>query len=138
MVLPAGHAMQSARASVTSRKRPWENTSNSILPNRASKIPHRQSGGAVTAILANALDEGLIDAVVTVTEDRWTLKPSSVIITKSDILIQQAGSSTAGGFRCLRPSRMRSSNTNSNGLQLSGSPAQFRQLHGCGKAITTS
>ncbi len=55
-------------------------------------IPHRQSGGAVTAILANALDEGLIDAVVTVTEDRWSLKPSSVIITRSDVLIQQAGS----------------------------------------------
>ena len=57
-----------------------------------TEIPHRQSGGAVTAILMNALDEGLIDAVVTVTEDRWTLKPSSVIITKSDVLVQQAGS----------------------------------------------
>jgi coenzyme F420 hydrogenase subunit beta len=58
----------------------------------AFDVSHRQSGGAVTAILANALDEGLIDAVVTVTEDRWTLKPSSVIITRSDVLIQQAGS----------------------------------------------
>jgi coenzyme F420 hydrogenase subunit beta len=58
----------------------------------AFDVPHRQSGGAVTAILANALDEGLIDAVVTVNEDRWTLKPSSVVITKSDVLVQQAGS----------------------------------------------
>jgi coenzyme F420 hydrogenase subunit beta len=58
----------------------------------AFDIPHRQSGGAVTAILINALDEGLIDAVVTVTEDRWSLKPSSVVITRSDVLIQQAGS----------------------------------------------
>jgi coenzyme F420 hydrogenase subunit beta len=55
-------------------------------------IPRKQSGGAVTAILTNALDEGLIDVVVTVTEDRWTLKPSSVVITKSDVLVQQAGS----------------------------------------------
>jgi coenzyme F420 hydrogenase subunit beta len=55
-------------------------------------IPRRQSGGAVTAILASALDEGLIDAVVTVTEDHWTLKPSSVVITKSDVLVRQAGS----------------------------------------------
>jgi coenzyme F420 hydrogenase subunit beta len=55
-------------------------------------VPHKQSGGAVTAILANALDEGLIDAIVTITEDRWTLKPSSVVITKTDVLIQQAGS----------------------------------------------
>lgn len=55
-------------------------------------VPRRQSGGAVTAIVANALDEGLIDAAVTVTEDRWTLKPSSVVITHSDVLIQQAGS----------------------------------------------
>ncbi len=58
----------------------------------AFEVPHKQSGGAVTAILANALDQGLVDAIVTVTEDRWTLKPSSVIITKSDVLIQQAGS----------------------------------------------
>jgi len=56
------------------------------------EVPHKQSGGAVTSILANALDEGLIDAVVTVTEDRWTLKPSSVVITKSEVLVQQAGS----------------------------------------------
>jgi coenzyme F420 hydrogenase subunit beta len=58
----------------------------------AFEIPRKQSGGAVTAILANALDEGLIDAVVTVTEDHWTLKPSSVVITKSDVLIHHAGS----------------------------------------------
>ena len=56
------------------------------------EIPHRQSGGAVSAILANALDEGLIDAVVTVTEDPWTLKPSSAVITKTDVLIHEAGS----------------------------------------------
>jgi coenzyme F420 hydrogenase subunit beta len=58
----------------------------------AFDVPRKQSGGAVTAILANALDEGLIDAVVTVTEDHWTLRPSSVVIMKSDVLIQQAGS----------------------------------------------
>jgi coenzyme F420 hydrogenase subunit beta len=64
-----------------------------LVPAKAAyDVPHRQSGGAVTAILANALDEGLIDAVVTVTEDRWSLKPSSVVITRSDVLIQQAGS----------------------------------------------
>jgi coenzyme F420 hydrogenase subunit beta len=64
-----------------------------LVPAKAAfEVSHRQSGGAVTAILANALDEGLIDAVVTVTEDRWSLRPSSVIITRSDVLIQQAGS----------------------------------------------
>ncbi|WAC04402.1 MAG: Coenzyme F420 hydrogenase/dehydrogenase, beta subunit C-terminal domain [Methanoregula sp.] len=63
-----------------------------VAAKAAFEIPRRQSGGAVTAILANALDEGLIDAVVTVTEDRWTLKPSSVVITKSDVLINEAGS----------------------------------------------
>jgi coenzyme F420 hydrogenase subunit beta len=63
-----------------------------ITAKAAYDIPRKQSGGAVTAIVANALDEGLIDAVVTVTEDPWTLRPSSVVITKSDVLIQQAGS----------------------------------------------
>jgi coenzyme F420 hydrogenase subunit beta len=63
-----------------------------ISAKAAIDVPRKQSGGAVTAILANALDEGLIDAVVTVTEDHWTLRPSSVVIMKSDVLIQQAGS----------------------------------------------
>lgn len=55
-------------------------------------VPGKQSGGAVTAILAYALDAGLIDAVVTVSEDRWTKKPSSAVITKREALIAQAGS----------------------------------------------
>jgi coenzyme F420 hydrogenase subunit beta len=55
-------------------------------------IPHRQSGGAVTAILMQALDTGLIDAVVTVGEDRFTLRPVSVVITSSEQLIHEAGS----------------------------------------------
>jgi coenzyme F420 hydrogenase subunit beta len=63
-----------------------------VAAKSAFDIPRRQSGGAVTAILANALDEGLVDAVVTVTEDRWTLKPSSAVITKTDVLIHEAGS----------------------------------------------
>jgi coenzyme F420 hydrogenase subunit beta len=63
-----------------------------IAGKAAFEIPRRQSGGAITAILSYALDAELIDAVVTVTEDRWTLKPSSAVITKSDVLIHQAGS----------------------------------------------
>ncbi len=58
----------------------------------AFEIPRRQSGGAVTAILANALDEGLIDAVVTVTEDPFTLEPRSAVITGSEALVHEAGS----------------------------------------------
>jgi coenzyme F420 hydrogenase subunit beta len=55
-------------------------------------VPRKQSGGAVTAILTNALEEGMIDAVVTVVEDQWTLKPSSAVITSTDVLVHQAGS----------------------------------------------
>jgi coenzyme F420 hydrogenase subunit beta len=66
---------------------------SAALAGRASfAIPRRQSGGAVTAILASALDEGLIDGVVTVTEDRFTLEPRSVVITSSGVLIHEAGS----------------------------------------------
>jgi len=59
----------------------------SVLP-----VERKQSGGAVTAILASALEEGLIDAVVTVTADPWTMKPSSAVITSADVLVQHAGS----------------------------------------------
>ncbi|MDD4749481.1 MAG: Coenzyme F420 hydrogenase/dehydrogenase, beta subunit C-terminal domain [Methanosarcinaceae archaeon] len=77
-----------------------EKQSSSLLGNyleiKAGKaefeIPRKQSGGAVTAILANALENGLVDAVVTVTEDPWTLKPSSMVITSKEALISEAGS----------------------------------------------
>ena len=88
----AGHVMLSVPGLATSRQKLSGIILNLLRAKAAFEVPHRQSGGAVTAILANALDEGLIDAVVTVTEDRWTLKPSSVVITKSEVLIQQAGS----------------------------------------------
>ncbi len=55
-------------------------------------VPTRQKGGAVTAILWNALEESLLDAVITVTEDKWTLRPASVVITGKEELIFQAGS----------------------------------------------
>ena len=58
----------------------------------ALEVPRRQSGGAVTAILASALDEGLLDGVVTVTEDRFTLEPRSAVITSSEALVHEAGS----------------------------------------------
>lgn len=58
----------------------------------AIDIPHRQSGGAVTAILKNALDTGRIDAVVTAGEDRMTLRPFSVLITSSEELLHSSGS----------------------------------------------
>jgi coenzyme F420 hydrogenase subunit beta len=55
-------------------------------------IPRRQSGGAVTAILSHALDTGMIDAVVTIGEDRFTLRPVSVVITSKEQLFHEAGS----------------------------------------------
>jgi coenzyme F420 hydrogenase subunit beta len=63
-----------------------------IAARAAFEVPRRQSGGAVTAILASALDEGLLDGVVTVTEDRFTLEPRSAVITSSDALVHEAGS----------------------------------------------
>lgn len=55
-------------------------------------ITHQQSGGAVTAILIAAMQAGLIDGVVTVTEDRWSHKPSSILVTSAGELIEHAGS----------------------------------------------
>ncbi|MDD1652993.1 MAG: Coenzyme F420 hydrogenase/dehydrogenase, beta subunit C-terminal domain [Methanomicrobiales archaeon] len=64
-----------------------------IWPARAGfDVPRRQSGGAVSAILSHALEEGLIDAVVTIAEDRFTLLPRSVVITSQEALVHEAGS----------------------------------------------
>jgi coenzyme F420 hydrogenase subunit beta len=74
-------------------KDPGLGSYQSIITAKAGfDVPKKQSGGAVTALLVNALEEGMIDAIVTVSEDRWTLKPSSVVITSSEELIHQAGS----------------------------------------------
>ncbi|MBP2030738.1 coenzyme F420 hydrogenase subunit beta [Methanohalophilus levihalophilus] len=56
------------------------------------EVEKKQSGGAVSAILVNGIEEGLLDAVVTVEENPWTLKPSSVVLTSSEALIYRAGS----------------------------------------------
>lgn len=57
-----------------------------------TEISHKQSGGAVTAILADAFSKGLIDGVITVTEDRWTHKPISVLVTSAGEMLEHAGS----------------------------------------------
>ena len=76
-----------------SRVGPLLGNYHSLLSAKAGfEVPGRQSGGAVTAILLNALEAGVIDAVVTVTEDRWTHRPSSAVITSTEALLHQAGS----------------------------------------------
>jgi coenzyme F420 hydrogenase subunit beta len=79
------------RASGPSRRMLGEFT-EALAAQATFEIPRRQSGGAVTAILVNALDQGLIDGVVTVTEDRFTLEPRSAVITSSEALVHEAGS----------------------------------------------
>lgn len=56
------------------------------------RLQHQQNGGAVTAILTAAMQAGLIDGVVTVTEDRWSHRPQSILVTSSGELIKHAGS----------------------------------------------
>ncbi|MDD1724870.1 MAG: Coenzyme F420 hydrogenase/dehydrogenase, beta subunit C-terminal domain [Methanospirillum sp.] len=57
-----------------------------------TEIAHRQSGGAVTAILADAFALGMIDGVITVSEDRWTHRPFSLLITSAGEMLEHAGS----------------------------------------------
>ncbi len=54
-------------------------------------VPRRQNGGAVTAILRSALEEGIIDGVITVGEDRFSHRPFSLLVTVSGDLVSHAG-----------------------------------------------
>jgi len=72
-----------------------------VAARSAFPVERKQSGGAVTAILVNALEEGLIDAVVTVTRDPWTMKPSSAVITSAEELVLHAGSRYSWGVPLL-------------------------------------
>ena len=55
-------------------------------------VEKKQSGGAVTAILSAALQAGVIDAIVTLTEDPWTHQPECALISDQEVLISHAGS----------------------------------------------
>lgn len=76
--------------------KPFEGDPRYVLKQAVAKaeleVPRKQSGGAVRAILTNALEQGMIDAIVTVVEDPWTLRPSSAVITSSEVLFHHAGS----------------------------------------------
>ncbi|HID47543.1 MAG TPA: hypothetical protein EYH15_03855 [Methanothermococcus okinawensis] len=59
-----------------------------------AKIPvkNAQHGGVVTAVLANAFEEELIDGALVIMEDRWTLEPESYLATSKEEVIKSAGS----------------------------------------------
>jgi coenzyme F420 hydrogenase subunit beta len=63
-----------------------------ISAKRAVPISQQQSGGAVTYILAQALDAGLLDGVITMSVDRFSQAPIAVLVTSSGQLIESAGS----------------------------------------------
>jgi coenzyme F420 hydrogenase subunit beta len=70
----------------------WENYRDILSARATMEIPGKQAGGAVTAILSASLEQGLIDGVVTVTADRMTLLPRSVVLTSAGKVRETAGS----------------------------------------------
>ncbi|ENN95701.1 coenzyme F420 hydrogenase/dehydrogenase subunit beta [Methanocaldococcus villosus KIN24-T80] len=64
-----------------------------ILKAKAStEIKYAQNGGVVTAILANAFEEELIDGAIVMKEDRWTLEPQSFLAMSKEDVLKSAGS----------------------------------------------
>ena len=56
------------------------------------EVKRAQSGGVVTAILANAFDEGLIDGAIVMLEDKWTMEPESYLATSKEEVLKSSGS----------------------------------------------
>ncbi|WP_064496803.1 Coenzyme F420 hydrogenase/dehydrogenase, beta subunit C-terminal domain [Methanocaldococcus jannaschii] len=56
------------------------------------EIKNAQNGGVVTAILANAFDEGLIDGAIVMMDDKWTLEPESYLALSKEDVLKSAGS----------------------------------------------
>ncbi|AEH06586.1 Coenzyme F420 hydrogenase/dehydrogenase, beta subunit C-terminal domain [Methanothermococcus okinawensis] len=56
------------------------------------EVKNPQSGGVVTAILANAFDEGIIDGALVMMEDKWTMEPKSYLATSKDEVLKASGS----------------------------------------------
>ena len=55
-------------------------------------IKNAQNGGVVTAILANAFEEELIDGAIVMIEDKWTLEPESYLAMSKEDVLRSAGS----------------------------------------------
>lgn len=60
-------------------------------------VLHAQSGGAVTALLASALDTGMIDGAVILKADRITKTSTSVVVRDSHDLFNASGSRYSWG-----------------------------------------
>ncbi len=56
------------------------------------EVDNAQSGGVVSAILANAFDEGLIDGAIVMIEDKWTMEPKSYLATSKEDVLKSSGS----------------------------------------------
>ncbi|CAB3288637.1 Coenzyme F420-dependent oxidoreductase [Methanocaldococcus lauensis] len=56
------------------------------------EIKNAQNGGVVTAILANAFEEGLIDGAIVMIDDKFTLEPTSYLSLSKEDVIKAAGS----------------------------------------------
>ncbi|MDH7593897.1 MAG: Coenzyme F420 hydrogenase/dehydrogenase, beta subunit C-terminal domain [Methanomicrobiales archaeon] len=80
------------RANISLHGDPLGTYRSAIQARATFDIPASQSGGAVTAILKNALDKGLLDAVIMVTEDPWTHRTSSALLASAEELVRHAGS----------------------------------------------
>ncbi len=93
------------------------------------EIPHKQSGGAVTGILFDALSNGHIDGVITVTEDRWTHIPISVLITSSGEILEHAGSRYNWSVPILKALKTAVITQKLNRLAIVGTPCVVQAAH---------
>lgn len=99
--IPCGACYNSCAAVREPAPAPVQKTIYAARAQRSN--PFAQSGGAVTALLASALDTGMIDGAVILTTDRITKRASSIVAYDTHDLFNASGSRYSWGspLECL-------------------------------------
>ncbi|MBP2172731.1 Coenzyme F420 hydrogenase/dehydrogenase, beta subunit C-terminal domain [Methanococcus voltae] len=93
-----------------------------------------QSGGVVTALLAEAFDEDLIDGAIVMIEDKWTMEPESYLATSKEEVLKSSGSRYSWNVPILEALREAVYNKKLKRLAVIGTPCVMDSLN----SITSS
>lgn len=93
------------------------------------EIKNAQHGGVVTAILANAFEERLIDGALVMMEDRWTLEPEPYLATSKEEVIEAAGSKYNWKVPILKPLKEAVMNKKLRKIAVVGTPCVMNALY---------
>jgi len=101
----------------------------SVKAKSKMEVKGAQSGGVVSAILASAFDEGLIDGAIVMMEDKWTMEPQSYLATSKEEVLKSSGSRYNWNVPILRALKDAVMVKKLNKIAIVGTPCVMNAVH---------